>query len=36
MKHVDLGVNTPEEIEILKGINEGDSVVLNPIEDTSK
>jgi HlyD family secretion protein len=35
-KHVDLGVNTPEEIEILNGINEGDSVVLNPIEATSR
>lgn len=36
MRHVDLGFNTPEEIEILNGINEGDSVVLNPIEATSK
>ncbi len=36
MKHVDLGVNTPEEIEILNGINEGDSVVLNPIDGISK
>ena len=35
-KHVDLGVDIPEEIEILNGINEGNSVVLNPIEATSK
>jgi hypothetical protein len=29
-KPVDLGLVTSEEIEILHGINEGDSVVLNP------
>ena len=36
MKHVDLGLNTPEEIEILNGINEGESVVLNPVDVAGK
>lgn len=35
-KPVDLGLVTPEEIEILHGISEGDSVVLNPAEARGK
>jgi HlyD family secretion protein len=34
VKPVELGFVTPEEIEILRGINDGDSVVLNPAEST--
>jgi HlyD family secretion protein len=32
VKPVELGLVTPEEIEILRGVNEGDAVVLNPTE----
>jgi HlyD family secretion protein len=35
-KPVDLGLVTPEAIEILHGISEGDSVVLNPAEARGK
>ncbi len=36
IKPVHLGLNTPEEIEILGGINEGDTVILNPTEAMAK
>jgi RND family efflux transporter MFP subunit len=36
VKNMALGLNSAEEIEILNGINDGDSVVLNPIEATSR
>jgi HlyD family secretion protein len=35
-KSVELGLFTPEEIEIVRGINEGDPVVVNPAEVGSK
>jgi HlyD family secretion protein len=36
VKPVELGLATPEEIEILRGIIDGDLVILNPAETNSK
>ena len=36
VKPVELGLATAEEIEILRGINDGDLVILNPAEINSK
>ncbi len=35
-KQVELGLVTPNEIEIVRGINDGDAIVLNPAEASSK
>jgi HlyD family secretion protein len=36
VKPVELGLATPEEIEILRGISDGDLVILNPTESAGK
>jgi hypothetical protein len=36
VKQVELGLVTPEEIEILRGIGDGETVILNPAETAAK